>query len=148
MLAIQTLNLTLLCLLVQLIGLLLLVSANIICKGLDPGIGLATRIREGICGILLGRRLYEFYGTLVVWSPTSWTQTIHGRLDIVVAELADLQISSVQHIYKFSRPVERTWYPQGQGLKYLSLTSKSSTQRGLSRVLDDVLHGSKGSKMS
>ena len=34
---------------------------------------------------------FPLYCLLVVWSSTGWTQTIHVRLDIVEAKLADLE---------------------------------------------------------
>ena len=83
------------------------------------------------------------YRFLVIGSPACRAQAVHILLDVVEAELADLsEKSSVsKYVREKVEVFHLTWYPQGHGLKFRSVRSSSSTQRGLMEKISKTFRG-------
>jgi hypothetical protein len=65
--------------------------------------------RTGVGYPLFGRDVLELDGRVVVRATTGGTQTIHGGLDVVVAELTDLAARQYGRRMKGPWHRPRTW---------------------------------------
>lgn len=92
--------------------------------------------------------LNSWFSRLLKYLPC-WATTVQVFLDMVPAESTYLKFEIIHEIVSFSLllTVEyfsnlHTWYPQGQGLKFLSAISNSSMQRGQSRSSSESMFAS------